>query len=165
VPRLLVVHHTASPALQAMLDAVVAGAHDPELGKIDVAVIPALAATVPDVLAADGFVLGTPANIGYMSGALKHFFDQIYYPCLQAKAGAPYGLYVHGASDTTGAVRAVKSIVTGMSWTEVVNPVVAIGPVGKEIERQCYELGATVAANLGLPVLATGGLGRARASR
>jgi len=148
LPRLLVVHHTSSPALQAMLEAAVAGARDPELEGVEVVVTPALAATVPDVLAADAFVLGTPANIGYMSGALKHFFDQIYYPCLQAKTGAPYGLYVHGASDTTGAVRAVKSIATGMGWAEVVNPVTAIGPVGKDIERQCYELGATVAANL-----------------
>ena len=148
MPRLLIVHHTSSPALQAMLEAVVAGAHDPELGGIDVTVSPALAATIPDVLAADSFVLGTPANIGYLSGALKHFFDQIYYPCLQAKPGAPYGLYVHGASDTTGAVRAVTSIATGLGWAEVVKPVVAIGPVGKDDERQCYELGATVAANL-----------------
>ena len=154
MPRLLVVHHTSSPALRAMLEAVVAGARDPELAEagIDVVVSPALAATVPDVLAADAFVLGTPANIGYMSGALKHFFDQVYYPCLDAKSGAPYGLYVHGASDTTGAVRAVKSIASGLGWAEVVNPVVAIGPVGKDVERQCYELGATVAANLaGLP--------------
>jgi len=148
LPRLLIVHHTSSPALQAMLEAVVAGARDPELDGIDVTVSPALAATVPDVLAADGFVLGTPANIGYMSGALKHFFDQIYYPCLQAKPGAPYGLYVHGASDTTGAVRAVTSIAAGLGWAEVVRPVVAIGPVGKDAERQCHELGATVAANL-----------------
>ena len=78
MPRLLVVHHTSSPALRAMLESVVAGARDPELAEagIDVVVSPALAATVPDVLAADAFVLGTPANIGYMSGALKHFFDQ-----------------------------------------------------------------------------------------
>jgi len=151
VPRLLVVHHTPSPALQAMLEAVVAGARDPALVNVDVAVSPALAAGVPDVLAADGFVLGTPANIGYMSGALKHFFDQIYYPCLQAKTAAPYGLYVHGASDTAGAVRAVKSIVTGLGWAEVVNPVVVIGPVDSSVERQCYELGATVAANLSAP--------------
>ena len=148
MPRLLVVHHTTSPALQAMLEAVVAGARDPELVNVDVTVSAALAANVPDVLAADGFVLGTPANIGYMSGALKHFFDQIYYPCLQAKTGAPYGLYVHGASDTAGAVRAVKSIVTGLGWAEVVTPVVALGPVDTGVERQCYELGATVAANL-----------------
>ena len=107
------------------------GARDPELTGIDVAVMPALAATVSDVLAADGFVLGTPANIGYMSGALKHFFDQIYYPCLQAKIGAPYGLYVHGASDTTGAVRAVAAIAKGLGWAEVVSPVVSTGPVGQ----------------------------------
>jgi multimeric flavodoxin WrbA len=100
------------------------------------------------VLAADGFVLGTPANIGYMSGALKHFFDQVYYPCLLAKAGAPYGLYVHGASDTTGAVRAVRSIATGLGWREVSNPVEHTGPVASDTERACYELGATVAANL-----------------
>lgn len=148
MPRLLLVHHTPSPSAQAMLESVIAGAHDPEVSGVDVAVIPALAATVPHVLAADGFVLGTPANIGYMSGALKHFFDQVYYPCLQAKTGAPYGLYVHGASDTTGAVRAVAVIAGGMGWAEVVKPVTAVGSVGKDVERQCYELGATVAANL-----------------
>jgi multimeric flavodoxin WrbA len=149
--RLLIVHHTPSPALAAMLEAVVAGGRDPELTGVEVTLVPALAATVPDVLAADGFVLGTPANIGYMSGALKHFFDQIYYPCLLAKPRAPYGLYVHGSTDTTGAVRAVTSIATGLSWTEVVKPVVATGPVGKDTERDCYELGATVAANLSRP--------------
>jgi multimeric flavodoxin WrbA len=110
--------------------------------------VPALSAGAPDVLAADGFVLGTPANIGYMSGALKHFFDQVYYPTLLAKQGAPYGLYVHGASDTTGAVRAVRSIAGGMDWREVSKPVEHTGPVGKDTERACYELGATVAANL-----------------
>jgi multimeric flavodoxin WrbA len=148
LPRLLIVHHTPSPALQAMLEAVVSGARDPELTGIDVVVRPALAATISDVLASDGFVLGTPANIGYMSGALKHFFDQVYYPCLQAKIGAPYGLYVHGASDTTGAVRAVAAIAKGLGWAEVVTPVVVTGPMGKDVDRQCYDLGATVAANL-----------------
>jgi multimeric flavodoxin WrbA len=151
MPRLLIVHHTPSPALQAMLEAVIAGARDPELQDIDVEVRPALAAGVPDVLAADGFVLGTPANIGYMSGALKHFFDQVYYPCLLARAGAPYGLYVHGGSDTAGAVRAVQSITTGLGWQEAVKPVTITGQVSREGERQCYELGATVAANLMAP--------------
>jgi NAD(P)H-dependent FMN reductase len=148
VPRLLIVHHTPSPALQALLEAVIAGAHDPELDGIEVVVKPALAAVVPDVLEADGFVLGTPANIGYMSGALKHFFDQVYYPCLLAKEGAPYGLYLHGGSDTTGAVRAVQSIAKGLSWREASRPVVLTGQVSRDAERECYELGATVAANL-----------------
>jgi multimeric flavodoxin WrbA len=151
MPRLLIVHHTPSPALQAMLEGVIAGARDPELDDIAVEVRPALAAGVPDVLAADGFVLGTPANIGYMSGALKHFFDQVYYPCLLAKTGAPYGLYVHGGNDTAGAVRAVQSITTGLGWQEVSKPVAVTGQVGRDTERECYELGATVAANLMTP--------------
>jgi hypothetical protein len=83
-----------------------------------------------------------------MSGALKHFFDQVYYPCLEARPGAPYGLWVHGDNDTTGAVRAVTSIAGALGWSEVVKPVAVTGSVGKDVADACYELGATVAANL-----------------
>jgi multimeric flavodoxin WrbA len=134
--------------MQALTEAVVAGAHDPALTGVDVVVCDALATSAADVLAADGYLLGTAAHFGYMSGALKHFFDQIYYPCLTARKGAPFGLYVHGASDTTGAVRAVASITSGLGWAEVSKPVAVTGPVSTDVERQCYELGATVAANL-----------------
>ena len=148
MPRLLVVHHTPSPALQEMLEAAVSGARTDEIEDVEVVIRPALTAGAVDVLEADGYLLGTPANIGYMSGALKHFFDQVYYPCLLAKEGAPYGLYVHGGSDTTGAVRAVQSIAKGLSWREASRPVVLTGQVSRDAERECYELGATVAANL-----------------
>ena len=107
MPRLLVVHHTPSPALQEMFEAAVRGARTDEIDDVEVIIRPALTAAALDVLEADGILLGTPANIGYMSGALKHFFDGIYYPCLEATRRRPYGLYVHGGMDTTGAVRAV----------------------------------------------------------
>ena len=94
---LLIVHHTTSPALQAMFEAARAGTSTDEIEGVEVAVRPALTASAADVLAADGYLLGTPANIGYMSGALKHFFDGIYYPCLEATQRRPYALYVHGA--------------------------------------------------------------------
>ena len=148
MPRLLIVHHTPSPATQAMLEAVLAGARDPELTGIEVEVRPALGATVPDVLGADGFVLGTPANIGYMSGALKHFFDGIYYPCLEATQRRPYALYVHGASDTGGAVRAVEAIATGLKWRRARPPVCVTGAPEKADLEACWELGATVSAEL-----------------
>ena len=131
-----------------MLEAVLSGARDPELEAVDVTVVPALAATVPDVLAADGFVLGTPANIGYMSGALKHFFDSVYYPCLEATKRRPYGLYVHGASDTGGAVRAVESITTGLGWRQIRPPVAVIGVPAKSDLEACWELGALLAAEV-----------------
>lgn len=145
---MLLVHHTSSPSLQAMLDAVLAGATTDEIDDVDVVVRPALAATALDVLAADGFLLGTSANIGYMSGALKHFFDLVYYPALTAKVGAPYGLYVHGNSDTTGAVRAVEAITKGMGWRQVHGHVSVIDKPGKADLEACWELGATVAATL-----------------
>src|SRR6202142_2900579 len=100
MPRLLVVHHTPSPSLQEMFEAAVSGARTDEIEGVEVVIRPALTAAPADVLTADGFLPGTPANIGYMSGALKHFFDEVYYPCLDARRGAPYGLYVHGNSDT-----------------------------------------------------------------
>ena len=100
---LLHVHHTTSPSVHAMFEAVQSGATDPQIEGVDVVARAALQATASDVLGADGFLLGTPANLGYMSGALKHFFDQIYYPCLDATVGRPFGVYVHGNSDTTGA--------------------------------------------------------------
>jgi multimeric flavodoxin WrbA len=145
---LLLVHHTASPATQELLEAALDGTKADGIEGVDVVVRPALAATASDVLAADGFLLGTPANIGYMSGALKLFFDNVYYPCLTARVGAPYGLYVHGNNDATGAVRAVESIAKGMGWERVFAPVTITGAVTKESREAVWELAATVAASL-----------------
>ena len=150
MPRLLVVHHTASPALHSLYLAAMEGATDPTIDGVEVVARPALAATVPDVLEADGYVLGTPANIGYMSGALKHFFDQIYYPCLEATVGRPYACYVHGNADTGGAVRAVEAIVGGLKWRRVKKPVTVLGQPTRDDLDACRELGAAVAAGLAL---------------
>jgi NAD(P)H-dependent FMN reductase len=148
MPTLLIVHHTASPALQAMFEAAASGAETDEVEGVDVLVRPALTTGAADVLQADGYLLGTPANIGYMSGALKHFFDTIYYPCLEATTRRPYGLYVHGASDTGGAVRAVESIATGLHWRQVRPAVSVTGPPGKADLEACWELGALLAAEV-----------------
>jgi len=148
MPTLLIVHHTPSPSMQAMLEAVLSGARDEEIEGVEVVVRPALAAAAVDVLAADGYLLGTPANIGYMSGALKHFFDQAYYPCLEATIGRPYALYVHGGSDTTGAVRSVETIATGLKWKRLREPLTVIGAPNAKDRDACWELGAATAASL-----------------
>ena len=148
--RLLIVHHTTSPSLHAMFDAVSSGARDDRIKGVEVVGRAALAATAVDVLEADGFVLGTSANLGYMSGALKHFFDQIYYPCLEATTARPYGLYVHGNNDTGGAVRAVEMITTGLQWRRAYDPVSVIGEPDRDALERCWELGAALAAGLTL---------------
>jgi NAD(P)H-dependent FMN reductase len=149
--RLLVVHHTTSPRLQAMFEAVMSGATDQAIEGVTVVTRPALVATAIDVLEADGYLLGTPANLGYMSGALKHFFDQIYYPCLDATGRRPYGLYVHGNSDTTGAIRAVEAIARGLGWRRAQAPVAVLGDPTREDLDGCWELGAAMAAGLSMP--------------
>ncbi|CAM3618171.1 flavodoxin family protein [Kibdelosporangium persicum] len=148
MPRLLIVHHTPSPGMQAMFEAVVSGATAPEIEGVTVERRAALAASVPDALEADAYILGTPANIGYMSGALKVFFDLIYYPCLDSTRGRPYGLYVHGNEGTEGAIRAVESITAGLGWTKATNAVNVLGAPSKQDLEACWELGATVAAGL-----------------
>jgi hypothetical protein len=146
--RLLLVHHTVSPATHAMLEAVRSGATDPSIQGVELVVRPALTATTVDALEADGYLLGTPANLGSLSGALKHFFDSVYYPCLDATVGRPFGVYVHGQSDATGALRLLESITTGLRWRAVRPPVVVTGEPGRAELDACWELGAVVAATI-----------------
>ena len=148
MPRLLVVHHTPSPPTRALLEEVLAGARDPELEGVEVVAKPALVTTAVDVLEADGYLLGTPANFGYMSGALKHMFDQVYYPCLDATAGRPAGLWVHGNDDVTGAVRSVEALAGGLGWAWAAKPVTITGPVDARARAACRDLAGTVAAHL-----------------
>jgi len=150
VARLLIVHHTPSPATHALLGAVREGATDPQIEGVDVVVRPALVAAPVEALEADAYLLGTPANLGTMSGALKHFFDSVYYPCLDATAGRPWGLWVHGNNDVDGAIAAVERIVTGLRWRAVADPVRVVGAPTTEDLEACWELGATVAAGLTL---------------
>lgn len=145
---LLVVHHTTSPAMQELLEAVLAGTKADGIEGVEVRVRPALVASAVEVLEADGFLLGTPVNIGYLSGALKHFFDGIYYPTLTAKPGAPYGLWVSGNNDAQGAIRAAESITKGLGWTKVHEAVAITSGVDKNAKDACFDLGGTVAASL-----------------
>lgn len=145
---MLIVHHTPSPHCQEMFEAVLAGATDPEIEGVEVVRRPALTVSPADMLAADGYLLGSPANLGYLSGALKHAFDVCYYPILDSTRGRPFGLYLHGNEGTEGAGRAVDSITAGLGWTKAAEYVVVSGKPGKEELRACWELGATIAAQL-----------------
>ena len=146
--RLLVVFHSRSGGTAAMKDAVVAGATDDAIEGVEVRVQGAFDTTVDDVRACNAIILGTPENFGYMSGAIKDFFERIYYPLLDETPGLPYALFVKASTDGDGAVRSVERIVAGLRWKLVMPPIVVVGDVGPDHLEQCQELGATVAAGL-----------------
>ncbi|QSR30510.1 flavodoxin [Nocardioides sp. S5] len=161
MPSLLIVHHSPTGSVQSLTDAVIAGAHDDAIEGVSITARPALEATADDVLDADGYLLTTPANFGYMSGALKHFFDTTFLQIGGALSGdgspgasegrtarRPYGLLVHGRYDTTGAVRSVQSIVTAVGWRQAAPVQEILGDVSQDHLDHAYDLGATLAAIL-----------------
>ena len=126
------------------------GATDPSITGVEVVVRPALSASAVEVLAADGYLLGSPVNLGYLSGALKHFFDQIYYPCLDATRRRPFGVYLHANNDATGALRALDAIVTGLQWQRAQAPLIVTGDPRPSDLDAVRQLGAALAAGLTL---------------
>jgi hypothetical protein len=145
---LLVVAHAPSANTEQMRDAVVAGARSPEVEGVETLVLSPFATRPEHVLAARAVILGTTENLGYMSGALKDFFDRCYYPCLEKTQGLPYALYVRAGHDGTGTRRGVETIVTGLRWRRIQEPLICRGPWRDAFLDECRELGLLVAAGL-----------------
>jgi len=146
--RLLVVSHCPSPNTRAMTEAVVRGARHPELGANELRVVPPLEAGSQDVLWADGVILGTTENFGYMSGALKDFIDRVYYPCLDKTAGLPWALFVRAGNDGQGALGSIERIVTGLAWKRIQAPLLCRGAWDDAWLAACEQLGMNVMAGL-----------------
>ncbi|CAN5223832.1 flavodoxin family protein [soil metagenome] len=125
-----------------------AGATDPDIAGVEVVRRPALTVAPVEMLQADGYLLGSPVNLGYISGALKLAFDQSYYQLLDSTRGRPFGLWLHGNEGTEGAVRAVDGITAGLGWVKTTDHVVVSGKPTKTDLEGCWNLGATVAATL-----------------
>ena len=149
VSTLLIVHHTPSPHCHEMFEAVVAGATDPEIEGVEVVRRPALTVSPVEMLEADGYLLGTPANLGYISGALKHAFDVSLLPAARQQ---PRTTVRRRTCTATRAPREPSApstaITTGLGWLQVAETVVVSGKPGKADLEACWNLGATVAAAL-----------------
>ena len=149
---LLVVTQSRTGGTSALTDAIVAGATDDAIDGVEVVVRPALEATVDETLAADGYVLATPEHFGYVSGAMKHYLETIYHPCLDRTRGRPYALVVKAGNDGTGTVTSVERILAGLAWRAVVAPVIAVGEVTDDHLAAATDLGGTIAAGLSLGI-------------
>ena len=146
--HLLVVFHSRTGSTQVLCDAAVEAAAAAAGDELTVRVLGAFAAGPDDVRWAQGILVVTPANFGYMSGAVKDFFERIYHPCLEHTVGLPYALVVKGDTDVDGAVASVERIATGLRWRRVLPPVTVVGAIGAPEVERAADLGATLAAGL-----------------
>ena len=146
--RLLIVAHAPSPNTEKLRQAALKGAQHPDVEGVEAVVRPPLEAGPEDLLVAQAVILGTTENLGYMSGALKDFFDRSYYPVLEKTEALPYALYIRAGHDGTGTRRAVESIATGLRWRQVHDPVICRGEWQDDFLTQVEELGTYMAAGL-----------------
>ncbi|NVK37742.1 MAG: flavodoxin family protein [Gammaproteobacteria bacterium] len=145
---LLIVCHAPSPNTQAMLHAMTQAIENLQLTNLQLNVKAPLDATAQDVLQADGIILGTTENLGYMSGALKDFFDRIYYSCLEEKQGLPVVAMVRAGHDGTGTCKALQTILTGLRWRWVQDILVCRGEWQDGFLQECHDMAEAMAVAL-----------------
>ena len=146
--HLLIVYHSQSGTTTRMADAIVNGATSPNVEGVEVRVRSALEADSDDLLWADGFILGTPENFGYMSGAMKYFLDRVFYPCENRIGGKPWAMFVRAGNDGSGAIASMRRILAGLAVREIQEPVLIAGEFDESRLAECEELGLTMAAGL-----------------
>ena len=146
--HLLLVAHAPSGNARELYEAVLRGASDSDIEGVEVRPKTPFETVPEDVLWANGVILGTTENFGYMSGALKDFFDRVYYSCLSKTDGLPYALFVRAGNDGTGARSSIERIVSGLKWKLVQEPVICAGDFRPEFRIRCEELGMAMAAGL-----------------
>ncbi|MGV6806510.1 MAG: flavodoxin family protein [bacterium] len=146
--NLLLVTHCPSENTLALRDAAIKGIQHPDITGIELRARLPLEAEPADVLWADGIMLGTTENFGYMAGRIKDFFERIYYPCLEEKQGTPFALYVRAGLDGQGTISSIERIVTGLRWNYVRPPLLLHGDWRSEFLEQTEELGQFMAVGL-----------------
>lgn len=146
--NLLITVHCPSDNTKRLRDALVRGASHPDITEVQIRITEPLQTTAEDVLWADAILLGTTENFGYMSGAMKDFFDRIYYPCLEEKQGLPYAIAIRAGLDGTGTKIAMTKIITGLKWKAIKEPLISKGDFSEDFIPDWEELGLTMAAGL-----------------
>ena len=148
--HLLIVYHSQGGGTQRMADAVLAGAR--EESGVETRMVRALEAGLDELLWADALILGTPENFGYMSGALKDFFDRTFYPAQGKVDQLPYAVFIKCGNDGSGALFNIERIVKGYPFRKVADPIIHQGDLDDEVLSRCTELGQTLAAGLALGI-------------
>lgn len=150
--QLLIVYHSKSGSTSQMADAVLDGAQDDALEDTRVVMKSAYDANANDLLRADAVILGTPENFGYMSGALKDFFDRTFYEVEGKLNPLPCAIFICAGNDGTGALTAIRRIAKGYPLVEQQEPIIVRGKPTEADLSKCKELGLAIATGLELGI-------------
>ena len=134
-----------------MAQAILSGAQSEDMPTIDARLMSPFDVDAETVLASDALILFTTENFGYMSGALKDFFERIYYPCLEQdrrNQAKPFALVIKAGLDGTGTDIAVHKITKGLKWKEVQSVTLCQGEFHDSFIQDCHTVGLTMAASL-----------------
>jgi len=146
--HLLIVYHSQSGKNLEMAEAIYEGCCDPLIEAVEVRFKQAGQSDAADLLWADGLILGTPENFGYMSGALKDFFDRTFYEVEGQVDGKPYAIFVGSGNDGQGALLSIRRICNGYKFKEIQEPIVIIGKLTQQARASCREFGMAIAAGI-----------------
>ena len=148
--KLRIIYHSQSAHTESMAQAVLQGAL--QEAEVETRLLRAFDAGLDDLLAADALIFGTPENFGYMSGALKDFFDRTFYPAQPHELNLPYALFVSAGNDGSGAISNVERIVKGYPLRKVAEPVLSVGELNEHTLALCEELGLSIAAGTAMGI-------------
>jgi len=149
--HLLVVYHSQTGNTRALAESIYRGALAHAEG-VETRMLRAFDARLEDLLWANAVAFGTPENFGYMSGALKDFFDRTYKEAREQTVGVPYAVFISAENDGTGAVFNIDRIVRGYSMKQVSEPLITRGEINESELQRAEELGQTLAAALELGI-------------
>lgn len=151
--NILIIGHTPSANTQRMVKAIIHGADHEDIEQVQARYLSPINTHPEDVLQADAIILFTTENLGYMSGLLKDFFDRIYYPCLEKTEALPCAIIIRAGHDGTGTRRALETILTGLRWKIIGEPLVCKGEFEEDFIEQCEALGLYIAASLDVGII------------
>ena len=145
--RLSMVHHSIGGKTKEMANSLT-DMLSKEDQLIEFRSFSAFEAKASDILQSDGIIFGTPVNFGYMSGALKDFFDRNYYELEGKVEAVPYAIFVSASTDGAGAVESIRRICRGLNLKEVQEPLVLTKKLSQSDQHRLREFGMTMAVGI-----------------
>jgi len=146
--HLLITAHVPSPNTKALGDAALRGASSDDAGSVAVRYLSPFDVTAIDLLNADGLILGTTENIGYMAGATKDMFDRCYNDWLGHTEALPVAFYIRAGLDGTATKNALMGICGAQKWRLIAEPLILHGDWSSGFENQVEDMALAMAAGL-----------------